>query len=41
LALGAGIAGLIGLVALEAVNLAVLLAPMGCGPAASLWRVFG
>lgn len=40
LALGAGIAGLIGLVALQAVNLGILLAPMGCGPAAPLWRAF-
>lgn len=39
-ALGVGAAGLVGLVALQAVNVALMLAPMGCGPAASLWRIF-
>ena len=40
-ALGTDVAGLAGLVALQAVNIAALLAPMGCGPAAPLWRIFG
>jgi len=39
--LGVGFAGLIGLIALQAVNLTILLAPMGCGPAAPLWRMVG
>lgn len=39
LALSIGAAGLIGLIALQAVNVAVMLAPMGCGPATSLWRI--
>jgi Zn-dependent protease with chaperone function len=37
--LGVGFAGLIGLIALQAVNVTILLAPMGCGPAAPLWRI--
>ncbi|HEY3229229.1 MAG TPA: M56 family metallopeptidase [Roseiflexaceae bacterium] len=36
-----GFAGLIGLIALQAVNVTILLAPMGCGPAAPLWRIIG
>ena len=39
--LGVGFAGLIGLIALQAVNITILLAPMGCGPAAPLWRMVG
>ena len=39
--LGVGFAGLVGLIALQAVNVAILLAPMGCGPAAPLWRIMG
>ncbi len=39
--LGVGFAGLIGLIALQAVNVTILLAPMGCGPAAPLWRIIG
>ena len=39
-ALGIGVAGLVALLALQAVNVAVMLAPMGCGPAAPLWRLF-
>ena len=39
-ALGVGAAALVGLLALQAVNAAVMLAPMGCGPAAPLWRIF-
>ena len=39
--LGVGLAGLIGLIALQAVNITILLAPMGCGPAAPLWRIVG
>ncbi len=39
-ALGAGALGLAGLLALEVVNVIVLLAPMGCGPAAPLRRFF-
>jgi hypothetical protein len=30
---------LVGLLALEAVNLALMLAPMGCGPAAALGKL--
>ncbi|MFL5802845.1 MAG: M56 family metallopeptidase [Roseiflexaceae bacterium] len=41
LVLGVGFAGLIGLIALQAVNITILLAPMGCGPAAPLWRIVG
>jgi len=29
------------LIALQAVNVTILLAPMGCGPAAPLWRMVG
>jgi len=39
--LGVGFAGLIGLIALQAVNVTILLAPMGCGPAAPMWRIIG
>lgn len=39
--LGVGFAGLIGLIVLQAVNVTILLAPMGCGPAAPLWRIMG
>lgn len=39
--LAAGSAAMVGLVALEAANLAVMLAPMGCGPAAPLGRLLG
>ena len=38
-ALSGGAAGLIGLVALQVVNITLMLAPMGCGPAALLWRI--
>ena len=38
LALGVG-AALAGLLALQAANVIVLLESMGCGPAASLWRM--
>jgi Zn-dependent protease with chaperone function len=41
LVLGVGFAGLIGLIALQVVNVTILLAPMGCGPAAPLWRLMG
>ncbi|MEO7909349.1 MAG: M56 family metallopeptidase [Roseiflexaceae bacterium] len=39
--LGLGFSGLIGLIALQVVNVTILLAPMGCGPAAPLWRLMG
>ena len=38
-ALGVGAAALAGLLLLQAANVAVMLAPMGCGPAAPLWRI--
>ena len=28
-------------IALQVVNFTILLAPMGCGPAAPLWRIVG
>src|SRR5207249_1221280 len=31
---------LAGLLALQATNVAIMLAPMGCGPAGPLWRAF-
>ena len=39
-ALGVGVAALAALLTLQAANVAVMLAPMGCGPAAPLWRIF-
>jgi Zn-dependent protease with chaperone function len=38
-ALGVGAAALAALLALQMLNLTVMLAPMGCGPGAPLWRL--
>jgi beta-lactamase regulating signal transducer with metallopeptidase domain len=38
-ALSVGTAGLVGLLILQAATVAMVLAPMGCGPAAPLWRL--
>ncbi|MBI3979690.1 MAG: M56 family metallopeptidase [Chloroflexi bacterium] len=38
-ALGVGAAALVGLLAVEATNVAVMLAPMGCGPVGTLTRL--
>lgn len=38
-ALSVGTAGLVGLLMLQAATVALVLAPMGCGPAAPLWRL--
>jgi hypothetical protein len=40
LALAIGISSFVGLLALEATNLAIMLAPMGCGPMTTLARLF-
>jgi len=41
MALGVGAAALVGLLALETANVAVMLAPMGCGPASLLGKLVG
>jgi Zn-dependent protease with chaperone function len=40
LGLGMAISGVAGLLTLQAANVAVLLAPMGCGPGSALWALW-